>query len=213
MIMNRFYVCIILSLIIIPIITQRCQGVSIDSIPRDTREKLCNETKAACADACSQKQESKCDSETLNWECYCLYSSSSNNSNINMGSNGSNDDKKMIGKNSKPLNSFPIPKKMCSIDLALCQGTCQHLGEHGNVAKVCRLQCDGSFPCGSTNAPVYNGTTIVMTTNTTSALHQQQNDSKANQQQSLSITNTTPTRTKVIMIGMMIIFYSLLMII
>ena len=129
-----------------------------------------------------------------------------------MSNSGSNDNKKMIGNNPKPLNSFPIPKKMCIIDLALCQGTCQHLGEHGNVAKVCRLQCSGSFPCSSTNAPLYNGTTIVTTTNTTSTSHKQQNDSKSNQHQSFGITNTTPTVMVMTMsIGMIIMFYSLIL--
>ncbi|KAI8147639.1 hypothetical protein BJV82DRAFT_354049 [Fennellomyces sp. T-0311] len=120
-----------------------CHGASVDSIPQDQREKLCNDTKAACADACHQSASTHCDTSTLIWGCNCP----------------PNEESKMIG--TKPVGTFPIPKKLCRMDLALCHSSCQHLGEHGNQAKICRLQCQGSFPCDTVKAPEYNGTTTM----------------------------------------------------
>ncbi|KAI9264218.1 hypothetical protein BDA99DRAFT_571686 [Phascolomyces articulosus] len=199
MIMIRFYVFVTLYLIF-TITIQSCQGGSIDSISNQEREKLCNETQAACADACyHQKQESKCNSETLVWGCSCNSSHNKNNT--------STSSREMIGKT--PLGTFPIPKKMCLIDLALCHSSCQHLGEHGNAAKICRLQCAGSFPCQSSiNPPIYNGTTPVTVSSST-----KQRDIKTTspQQQSSSSINIYSNHNRrvsvvlVVLVGMIMI--------
>ncbi|KAI9493768.1 hypothetical protein BDB00DRAFT_354259 [Zychaea mexicana] len=145
------------------------QGASTDAIPKDERERLCNETKAACADACHHASAS-CDTQTLVWGCHCP----PNNNNKTTA------EKKMIG--TKPIGTFPIPRKMCRIDLALCQSSCQHMGEHGNQAKICRMQCAGSFPCdSSTHAPAYNGTTAL--TSSSSRRHAHDDRAKDPQQQ------------------------------
>lgn len=58
----------------------------------------------------------------------------------------------------RTAGTFPIPEAMCRLDRALCEKSCTNIGEHMNHGKICRMQCSGSYPCGTDQTPFYNGT-------------------------------------------------------
>ncbi|KAI7882331.1 hypothetical protein K492DRAFT_193591 [Lichtheimia hyalospora FSU 10163] len=79
-----------------------------------------------------------CDADNLVWSCECAR----------------NDMK--IGN--RTAGTFPIPEAMCRLDRDLCDKSCTNIGEHMNHGKICRMQCTGSYPCGTDQTPFYNGT-------------------------------------------------------
>lgn len=120
------------------------QCASIQSISRGERTKLCEATQAACKEACKGNSSTKsnnqpsCDADKLVWSCECAR----------------NDMK--IGN--RTAGTFPIPEAMCRLDRDLCEKSCTNIGEHMNHGKICRMQCSGSYPCGTDHTPFYNGT-------------------------------------------------------
>lgn len=134
----------------LPLLLLVVQCASIQSISRGERTKLCEATQAACKEACkgnnnsttttsNNNHPSSCDADKLVWSCECALK----------------DDMK-IGN--RTAGTFPIPEAMCRLDRALCEKSCTNIGEHMNHGKICRMQCSGSYPCGTDQTPFYNGT-------------------------------------------------------
>lgn len=111
-------------------------GASVDVLSKSERRQLCSATKEFCKSACNSSTDPTvaCNDINLVWNCNCLR------------------------KENSSLALFPIPDKMCHMDLQLCQASCRLLNNHADLGKTCHLQCTGSFPCGTPKAPIYNGT-------------------------------------------------------
>ncbi|KAL1934627.1 hypothetical protein VTP01DRAFT_6809 [Rhizomucor pusillus] len=140
-------------------------SASVNVITADERQNLCSETSKACISACgSSSSAGTCDHDTLEWQCGCHA--------VNENINGT------------PIAMFPIPKKLCYMDLGLCRSTCEHINERDKEYPICKQQCANSFPCNTDRAPSYNGTKQLDPVASSSSLEQQASEPSAQSQES-----------------------------